>query len=294
MGEFERAIEELQQGNYSEGMVILQNLLEDNPDSTDILYSLGMCYSEMGMIRKSIAKLERCVSIDPGFANALVALGFSYYQDGADEKALDALLKALEIEPDNVYALKNIGALYCKKDEPDKAIEVLERAQSLMPEMPEVNLGLAQAYELKGRVSDATELYKKVKDSGAPDYIADKAIEGLNRMALEERKEGDREQQADTVMYCLAAIEQFSKIGNERVKEIAYEVAMLGTTGLSVNDPEKKYTLKSLEGKFSGMQLVCYMFVGFKIVDDKLPPVADLESEYQQALKLYRSRLDEN
>jgi tetratricopeptide (TPR) repeat protein len=65
LSDFERAIKELQLGNYSEGMVILQKLLKNNPDNIDILYNLGICYSEMGLLKKSIETLERCTRLAP-------------------------------------------------------------------------------------------------------------------------------------------------------------------------------------------------------------------------------------
>jgi tetratricopeptide (TPR) repeat protein len=292
--DFDRAIKELELGNYSEGMVILQKLLKDDPDNPDILYNLGICYSEMGLVNKSIETLEKCMRVYPLFANALVALGFSYNRAGHDDRAMASFLKALEIEPDNFYALKNIAALYNKQGEPDLAIDAFTKAEALLPGTPEVVLGLAQAYELKGDYVKATDLYKKAKDADASDGVIDRAIEGLNRLAIARAKDGGQILRSDAVMCCLSAIEAFSKMSAEKIKEIAFEVAMLGTSGLSINEPEKKYTLKSLEGRFSGMQLLCFMFVGFKIIDTNLPPVADLEAEYRQALKLYRSKLDEH
>ncbi len=292
MSDFERAIKELKLGNYSEGMVILQKLLEDDPDNIDILYNLGMCYSEMGLLNKSIELLEKCRLIAPEFTNALVALGFSYHQAGSDEKAMRTSLKALEQEPDNFYALKNLGSLYNKKGDPDNAIKSFNRANTIMPDTPDVMLGLGQAYELKKQYGTADDYYKRAKKSGGADMVVGKAIEGLNRIAIAQMKAEGQGERIDAVMYCLAAIELFSKMSSENVKEISFEIAMLGTAGLSVNDPEKKYTLKSLDGKFSGMQLLCHMVVGLKIIDESLPPVADLESEYRQALKIYRGRLD--
>ena len=293
MSDFERAIDELKAGNYSEGMVILQQLLKEDPNNVDILYNLGMCYSEMGLLNKSIELLEKCCLVAPEFTNALVALGFSYYQAGSDEKAMRTSLKALEIEPDNFYALKNIGSLYNKKGDPDKAIENFNKADTILPDAPEVMLGLGQAYELKKQYRMANDYYKRAKKSGGADIITDKAIAGLNRIAMANLRPEGQEHRTDVIMYCLSAIEMYAEMSSEKISEIAFEIAMLGTTGLSINEPEKKYTLDSLEGNYSGMQLLCYMFVGFKIIDENLPPIADLETEYQQALKLYRGKLNE-
>lgn len=294
MSDFERAINDLQLGNYSEGMVILQKLLEDEPEDVDILYNLGICYSEMGLLKKSIETLEKCVQLAPGFDNALVALGFSYYQSGLDEKALELFDSALIIDPDNVYALKNMGALHNKNGDPKQALECYKKADALMPDNPEIVLGLGQSYERSDRHDKAVEHYKRVRRLYADNRILDKATEGLNRLAVAELKRAGQGQRADVIIYCLSAIELFSKSSNEKVKEIAFEIAMLGNSGLAINDPGKKYTLNSLEGKFSGVELLCYMFVGFKIIDNTLKPVADLETEYQQALKIYRSRINED
>jgi tetratricopeptide (TPR) repeat protein len=292
--DFERAINELQLGNYSEGMVILQKLLKDDPDNIDILYNLGMCYSEMGLLKKSIETLERCTRLAPDFDNALVALGFSYFQSGDDEKAMALFDQALGLDPDNVYALKNKGALMNKSGQPDQALAIFKKADALMPDNPDVLLGLGQAYEYTNQLKKAAECYKRVRSLYSTDLVREKAVVGLNRIAVAELKQAGEGQRVDVIMYCLDAIEFFAKASSEKVKEVSFEIAMLGNSGLSINDPEKKYTLKSLEGNFSGSELLCYMFVGFKIIDQSLPPFADLENEYQQALKIYRSRLNEH
>lgn len=294
MTDFERAIKELQLGNYSEGMVILQELLKHDPENIDILYNLGICYSEMGLLKKSIETLERCTQLAPTFDNALVALGFSYFQSGSNEKAMALFDKALEIDPDNVYALKNKGALKNKSGKPDQALTIYKQADRLMPDNPEIVLGLGQSYEYTDQLTKAAECYKRVRILYSSDLIREKALEGLNRIAVAELKQAGQGQRADVIMYCLAAIEYFAKASNEKVKEVSFEIAMLGNAGLSINDPAKKYSLESLEGKFSGVELLCYMFVGFKIIDESLPQFADLENEYQQALKIYRSRLNEH
>ena len=137
MTDFDRAIKELQLGNYSEGMVILQELLKHDPENIDILYNLGICYSEMGLLKKSIETLERCTQLAPTFDNALVALGFSYFQSGSNEKAMAMFDKALEIDPENVYALKNKGALKNKSGKGGRnqhlALLLLNKIQNWSP-----------------------------------------------------------------------------------------------------------------------------------------------------------------
>ena len=65
----------------------------------------------------------------------------------------------------------------------------------------------------------------------------------------------------DAVMYCLSALKTFETLTPAEVRNVEFEIAMLGTRGLDVNDPAPKYTLRSLPGQFSGLNLVALMYV---------------------------------
>lgn len=88
-------------------------------------------------------------------------------------------------------------------------------------------------------------------------------------------------------MYCLSALEKFSGMTRDQIQRCAFEIAALGTKGISVNDASEKYTLRSLEGKFTGLKLVCYEYVGFKKIAPHLDIGFDLSKEYQAALQMF-------
>ena len=92
----------------------------------------------------------------------------------------------------------------------------------------------------------------------------------------------------DAVMYCLSALQLFEKMKPEEVKKIGFEIAMLGQKGLATNDPAQKYRLKSLAGQFSGLQMVCMMFVAFKKVAPEHELGFDLAKEYEIATKMHK------
>ena len=61
--------------------------------------------------------------------------------------------------------------------------------------------------------------------------------------------------------------------------------------GLAVNEPARKYALKSLPGReFSGLQLVAMMYVGFKGLDGSTDVGFDLSKEYEQALAMHQAK----
>jgi hypothetical protein len=87
-------------------------------------------------------------------------------------------------------------------------------------------------------------------------------------------------------MYCLGALRKFDKMPLEEVKRIGFEIAVLGQRGLDTNNPDQKYTLKSLPGTFSGLHLVCLMYVAFKQISPQQSIGFDLSREYEVARSL--------
>jgi len=98
-----------------------------------------------------------------------------------------------------------------------------------------------------------------------------------------------KEKTSAAVMYCLDALKRFENMLDSQVIQIATEIAMLGRSGLDYASSERKYTLRSLPGeRFSGLQLMCLMHVGFKRADPTMDPGTGLDDAYRQALDLYR------
>lgn len=87
----------------------------------------------------------------------------------------------------------------------------------------------------------------------------------------------------DVVMYIADALQKFGELGPRRRQEIAFEIALLGQRGLDINDPEPKYALKTLPGKFSGLHLLAIMYAAFRQIDPTLDSGADFAREYEMA-----------
>ena len=54
MTTLDRALHELGRGNLEEGQRILESLRRQEPKNPDVLYNLGICYSELGKMKQSI------------------------------------------------------------------------------------------------------------------------------------------------------------------------------------------------------------------------------------------------
>ena len=74
--------------------------------------------------------------------------------------------------------------------------------------------------------------------------------------------------QAAVTMYCLAAIQHFEEMGFDEIKNIGFEIGLLGQQGIDPSNHDKKYTLQSIPGKeFTGLQLLAYMYSAFQVID---------------------------
>jgi hypothetical protein len=152
--------------------------------------------------------------------------------------------------------------------------------------------GIGIAHRERGDPKAADEFFKKIIAENKNPEISERAMTERREIALETLKsKGFR---IDAVMYCLEALELFSSKPRNEIVQIVGEIALLGRSGLDINNPQRKYDLKRLRGEFTGLQLVCYMYVGFRILDENVDIGADLSTEYNAAVRLFSNQLDED
>jgi len=287
MAKIDHVIELLKSGKLDQAKSILEEIIKNDPTNIDALYNLGMCFTELGQPEKAIPLLKRCVELKPDFDNAFVALGFAYERTDDSENAKKYFLEAIKIDPNNSYALRNLGGLFGKSSDLEKSIYYLEKSYRINPSDPVTVYGLGHMYKIMEEYEKADEFFRKVLALDAPENIKDLAKDGLREIAINNLKsKGFR---IDAVFYLLAALQLYKQKRDEEVKNISFEIALKGREGLDINDPQKKYRIKLLDGEYTGLQLACYMYAGFKRIDHSLDVGIDLAKEYQFAMKLFSS-----
>ena len=164
---------------------------------------------------------------------------------------------------------------------------LLKRAAELLPDDQAAQYGYGLALVETGNSALGDVLLKRVLDLNPLTQIAEHARSKRSQLAHETMRSAvDGNLRMDAVMYCLAALELFKKQPELR-QTVTFEIAMLGRQGLDINNPDKKYTLKSLGGTFSGLQLVSYMYVGLKQLSPEMDAGIDLGREFEQATNLF-------
>ncbi|MBE3122672.1 MAG: tetratricopeptide repeat protein [Thermoplasmata archaeon] len=287
MKKSEEALYLIQQGKFVEAKKILEDILLVNPNDIEVLYNLGMCLTDLGQPDKAVVTLEQCIKLKPDYSNAYVALGMAYFKTGDLEYAERFFFDALKLDSNNSYALSNLGGLFGKMEDIEKSLYYLEKAYRINPSNPNTVYGLGYAYEQIQDYEKADKYYKELLEMDAPAQLKNLTKEGLRKIAVSSFKsKGFR---MDAVFYLIGAFQLFNRMNENKIKYITFEIAMKGWSGFDLNNPDKKYTLKTLNGEFTGLQLVCYMYAGFKRIEQTLDVGIDLSDEYKMALKLFHS-----
>lgn len=92
-------------------------------------------------------------------------------------------------------------------------------------------------------------------------------------------------------MYLLSALERFDKMTDQQIQQLGTEVGIIGMEGIEYTASDKKHTLKAFPGEtFSGLQLLCFMYLAFKRIDPTVNTGLDFGEAYQTAIKLHQDK----
>lgn len=280
----------LHAGKVAEAVPYLESLTKSAPANAAVLYNLGIAYSELGQFDEAIIRLKRAVQLDPDYAHAWVGIGNAYYRMHKPEQALQAFEKAVELNPDDGYTHRNLGGILIASKRNDEALIHLRKALKLMPDDPQSIFGLAIALEEVG-TDDADEeadalFLRLIQEHPTSPMVeqAEKARTAFGNKRLKSNSVGGF--RPDVMMYIAGALKTFKKLGPKKRHEIAVEIALLGRSGLDINDPTDKYKLKTLPGKFTGLHLLAIMYTAFRQIDPTMDTGADFSAEYRAAMEL--------
>jgi hypothetical protein len=148
------------------------------------------------------------------------------------------------------------------------------------------NLGPGEEYRLVDEFADMTGLrgwYEWRPDPGHHEATAEPLKGGTTNPSLLKAK------QPAAIFYFLDAFKRFDAMTPEQVRNVAFEIALLGRNRLDYAAPDEKYELQTLpERKFTGLHLMCLMFAGFKRVAPEQDPGMDLNEPFLTALQMHQ------
>ena len=89
--------------------------------------------------------------------------------------------------------------------------------------------------------------------------------------------------------YCLDALRRFDGKSRDEIFAVASEIGILGMNGID-HTSDKTYSLKAYPGEiFTGLSLLCLMYVGFKLYDPSVNSGLDFAEAYKMALEAHKA-----
>jgi tetratricopeptide (TPR) repeat protein len=286
------AVGMLKAGQIKEAIPFLESMAKTDVSNVQLLFNLGIAYSELGQYDEAIIRLKKAVQINPLHAHAWTGIGIAYQRMGKSEQAVEPMAKAVEAEPSDGYSRRNLGAMLLGLGRTEEAIKHLREARKALPHDPQTIFGLATALEEAGgdsELAEADELYTVVIQRWPASEAAEQSRKTRTKLSHKTLREtAPSGLRMDAVLYITDALKMFAKEGPQRRQQIALEIALKGQSGLDINDPEPKYTLKTLSGKFSGLHLVSIMYAAFRQMDPTMDAGVDLSAEFQAASTAFK------
>ncbi len=150
---------------YEEATPILEMALEEQPDSTQVMFWLGASYERSGRHQRAAEILEALLQLEPDFAPALNYLGYMWADQGQElGRALDLVEQAVALEPDNGAYIDSLGWTHFRLGNYEEAQDLLERAASLVGDDAIVFEHLGDLYVALGNLNAARKVYQRALD----------------------------------------------------------------------------------------------------------------------------------
>jgi tetratricopeptide (TPR) repeat protein len=278
----QNAIQLLNEGKKQQALPILVTLMHQDPSDIDVLYGLGLTYNELGDHARATPILEKAVEVDPKFLGAYVALGVAEISAGNLMIGEEHLRSALKLDPEDRYALRNLSATLMKQRRFAEALVQIKRTLAVAPDDIAMMIAMGDCLNDLGRTNESENYFRMAIKTGGPEHLVDLAKARLTAKS-EAVLKANHEVRHDVVQFMRKALRRFEGMTAEEVTRLGVEIAVLGTKGLSINDTRKTYSIDSLGGEFSALELVSMMYAAFQQFAPETDLGIDLSVEYRLA-----------
>ena len=187
-----KAKEAFQKNDLKTAALLLNEVIEQNPNSTEGFFHLANVFHVRGELGKAIKAFQRVLELDPHHTDAAISLSVIYNDIGKYEEAKAIFEKAnnqvkntqgqglSDPHLNKKFSLKHyeIAEVYASYGRYDEALFEYNKAAHLDPDNLEIRIKIAKNYTKKGFTSKAFEELKRLKNEH-PGYMPARIALGL-------------------------------------------------------------------------------------------------------------------
>lgn len=187
-----RAKEAFQKNDLKTAALFLNEVIEQNPNSTEAFFCLANVFHVRGELGKAIKAFQRVLELDPHHTDAAISLSVIYNDIGKYEEAKAIFEKAnnqvkntqqqgvSDPHLNKKFSLKHyeIAEMYASYGRCEEALFEYNKAATLDPDNLEIRIKMAKTYTKKGFTSKAFDELKRLKNEH-PGYMPARIAMGL-------------------------------------------------------------------------------------------------------------------
>lgn len=181
-----KAIEAFNNKEYRQALVILRDIIKNNPDSADAHRNLGLLLMHSPSQKEALQHLQKAVALDPDNGENRMSLGRFYVACKEWDQALDSFEKALKLPGNTFQVWREIMLAHSEKGNHNKAQEIARQLLSKTPNNAVLLTDYAKILEKSGLREDALMQYRTVVESGI-NGLSIETIENWYSLMLEYR-----------------------------------------------------------------------------------------------------------
>src|SRR5277367_456989 len=148
----------LQAGRTAEGLRIATELSAEKKDDVRLHFALGVLLASEKQYQLAQLELEKANALQPETLEILYSLGQAYLRTGETAKAELSLDRALKLKSDSPETLYLLAQVYQQENRPADALDLLVRAHKLAPHNTDIILLLARVSMSQNYFEDAIPL----------------------------------------------------------------------------------------------------------------------------------------
>lgn len=187
-----KAKDAFQKNDLKTASLLLNEVIEQNPNSTEGFFHLANVFHVRGELGKAIKAFQRVLELDPYHTDAAISLSVIFNDIGKYEEAKAIFEKAnnqvkstqghglADPHLNKKFSLKHyeIAEMYASYGRYDEALFEYNKAATLDPDNLEIRIKVAKNYTKKGFTSKAFEELKRLKNEH-PGYMPARIALGL-------------------------------------------------------------------------------------------------------------------
>lgn len=132
----EKGFEFFEQESYPQAIELFQEVLQDDPESIDVLMLLQAAFSKIGNYEQSVVQGKNILKIDSNNQTAYHNLAYAYKRLERYEDAISSYESLLTLSPEDIEVNGHLGLLLAGQGRYEKAIKYLQETLRLKGEDP--------------------------------------------------------------------------------------------------------------------------------------------------------------